>query len=116
MPSVELWLNFHALNSLAPRLGLQHLGMDAQCHSKMAYTIEEAAGLLSISRAQIYRLIDSCQLNSVTVGRSRRITQGQLDVFVAQLEARSNGGSLHTSGLIGFASPRLRSSTHEQSR
>ena len=90
--------------------------MDAQGHSKLAYTVEEAAQLLSISRAQIYRLIDSRQLNSITVGRSRRITQGQLDAFVAQLEASSEGGSLHMSGLIGFASPRLRLSTHEQSR
>ena len=57
---------------------------------KLAYTVEEAAELLSISRAQIYRLLDLCELESVTVGRSRRITANQLGAFIQKLEARGS--------------------------
>lgn len=55
-------------------------------HFKMAYTVVEAAELLSLSRAQLYRLIDLQELPSVKVGKSRRITYAQLEAFVARLE------------------------------
>lgn len=53
----------------------------------MAYTVEEAAGLLSLSRANVYRLLDLGELDSVQIGRSRRVTAGQLEAFVRRLEA-----------------------------
>lgn len=61
--------------------------MGAEVTAKLAYTVEEAAELLSLSRAHLYRLIDTCELGSVTIGRSRRITHSQLDAFLARLEA-----------------------------
>lgn len=45
--------------------------------------------LLSISRAQLYRLLDKGELESVQIGRSRRISQGQIDRFVESLEQKS---------------------------
>lgn len=56
---------------------------------KLAYTVEEAAELLSLSRAHLYRLIDVGELGSVTIGRSRRITHAQLEEFIGKLEARA---------------------------
>ena len=54
-----------------------------------AFTVEEAAELLGLSRAQLYRLIDRGDLKSVTIGRSRRITRNQLDQFIEVLEAKN---------------------------
>lgn len=56
---------------------------------KLLYSIEEASRLLSMSRAQVYRLIDVCQLGSVKIGRSRRISRSQLEAFVRSLESVS---------------------------
>jgi excisionase family DNA binding protein len=50
---------------------------------KLAYTVRDAASLLSLSRAQIYRLMDQGDIKFVKIGRSRRITADQLDSFVA---------------------------------
>lgn len=58
-------------------------------YKKLAYTVEEAAELLSLSRAHVYRLLDLGQLGSVSIGRSRRITATQLTEFLKALEQRS---------------------------
>ncbi|MCC7434211.1 MAG: helix-turn-helix domain-containing protein [Methanoregulaceae archaeon] len=58
--------------------------------TKLAYSVEEAAELLSLSRAHVYRLLDLQELGSVTVGRSRRITASQLEDFIRRLEASQN--------------------------
>ncbi len=81
---------------------------------KLAYTVEEAAELLSISRAQIYRLIDTCQLGSVNIGRSRRITKSQLEAYVAQLEAKSTPRDLHICPINRRQLSNLRTWKHEQ--
>ena len=61
----------------------------------MAYTVEEAADLLSLSRAHVYRLLDLGELESVQIGRSRRVTAGQLDAFVRRLEGGSAARTDH---------------------
>jgi excisionase family DNA binding protein len=58
-------------------------------HQKLAYSVEETAELLSISRAQIYRLLDLLELGSITIGRSWRITAGQIDAFIKVREEMS---------------------------
>lgn len=45
--------------------------------------VEDAAALLGLSRSVVYELIGSGRLESVTVGRSRRIPVAALDAFVA---------------------------------
>ncbi len=57
---------------------------------RVLYSVEQAAMLLSISRAQLYRLLDKGELESVQIGRSRRISQRQIERFVTQLELESN--------------------------
>lgn len=54
---------------------------------KLAFTVEEASQALSISRAQLYRLMDLGQLGFILIGRSRRITTHQLQAFLEGLEA-----------------------------
>lgn len=53
---------------------------------RLIYTVEEAAALLSLSRAQVYRLLDSLDLGSVKIGKCRRITKEQLETYVRNLE------------------------------
>lgn len=57
--------------------------------AKLAYTVEEAADLLSLSRAQLYRLIEVGELPSFKIGRSRRISADQLAAFVRLSELTS---------------------------
>lgn len=58
-------------------------------HEKMAYCIEEASDLLSLSRAQVYRLIDLGELGTIKIGKARRITSAQLDAFLTACEQQS---------------------------
>ena len=49
--------------------------MDQDRHCpKLAYTVEEAAELLSLSRVHLYRRIELGELETIAIGRSRRIT------------------------------------------
>lgn len=61
--------------------------------AKMLFDIEEAATLLSVSRAQLYRLIDCCEIESVKIGRSRRISITQLEAYVQRLELAAQRGT-----------------------
>ena len=49
------------------------------------FTPVQAARILQISRSGIYNLLKGGQLQSVKIGRSRRIAKQQLDQFVTQL-------------------------------
>lgn len=51
-----------------------------------AYTVEQVAKMLHISRDKVYYLLRTRQLRSIKIGKSRRITDNQLDAFVASLE------------------------------
>ncbi len=55
-------------------------------YEKLAFSVEETAELLSISRSQLYRLIDLGELSTVKIGECRRITKGQLEGFLERLE------------------------------
>jgi excisionase family DNA binding protein len=61
---------------------------------KLAFSLEEASELLSVSRSQLYRLIDMGELKSVTIGKSRRVTRQQLDEFLRKLEQTGGTGRL----------------------
>lgn len=65
--------------------------MTAIDNHRLAYTIEETAQLLSLSRAHVYRLVEVEELKSVKIGRSRRITEAQLREFLARLEVQGKG-------------------------
>ena len=75
-------------------------------HSKLMYTVGEACKLLSLSRAFLYRLIDSGEIESITIGRARRITSAQLDAFVKAREGESEQGATGSSAFRTFSRTR----------
>lgn len=53
-----------------------------QPKSKLAYTVREAGALLSLSRSLMYELINAGKIDSIKIGKSRRITEQQLQDFL----------------------------------
>jgi excisionase family DNA binding protein len=51
-----------------------------------AYTVEQVAKMLNISRDKVYYLLRTRQLRSIKIGKSRRITDSHIAAFVASLE------------------------------
>ncbi|PPK65771.1 helix-turn-helix domain-containing protein [Actinokineospora auranticolor] len=49
------------------------------------YKVEEAAQLLSISRSATYELIRAGELNTVTIGRSRRVPATAISDYIGRL-------------------------------
>lgn len=68
---------------------------DRRFGEKLLYTIEESSELLSLSRAQLYRLIDRGELSTVTIGASRRITVAQLEAYISGLEYQAGFTVFH---------------------
>jgi excisionase family DNA binding protein len=52
-------------------------------------TVEEAAERLNIGRTTMYALVSTGDIESVTIGRLRRIPAECLEIYVAALLARS---------------------------
>jgi len=57
------------------------------------YTIPEAARALRLSRSTLYVLIARGELDTVTVGRLRRVPAAAIDAYVAGLTCAATGGS-----------------------
>jgi excisionase family DNA binding protein len=51
-----------------------------------AYTVEQVAKMLHISRDKVYYLLRTGQLRSIKIGKLRRITDQQLAEFITSLE------------------------------
>lgn len=54
---------------------------------KLLYTPVEAAEKLGLGRSTVYELLSTKRLESVKIGRNRRIPAAALDEFVAALRA-----------------------------
>ena len=52
-------------------------------------TVADVAKLLAVSRTKLYELLNSCAIDSVYIGRSRRIRLLDLESFVNRLETKS---------------------------
>ncbi|TDD16192.1 DNA-binding protein [Nonomuraea diastatica] len=52
-----------------------------------AYTVEQVAEMLSVGRDKVYFLLRTGQLNSIKIGKLRRITDRHLAEFVSSLES-----------------------------
>jgi excisionase family DNA binding protein len=46
----------------------------------------QTAKIMSISRSKVYELINNGKLNSLRIGRSRRISNNQIQTFINNLE------------------------------
>jgi excisionase family DNA binding protein len=53
-------------------------------------TVEEAAGWLSVGRTAVYTLLKDGQINSVRIGRLRRIPAEALTTYTARLIAEQH--------------------------
>lgn len=51
-----------------------------------AYTVEQVAEMLHVSRDKVYFLLRTGQLRSLKIGKLRRITDQQLAGFIASRE------------------------------
>jgi excisionase family DNA binding protein len=73
---------------ILPHHAFANLGPDTAdaSRAKLLYTIAEAAQVLSLSRAHLYRLIERSELASVLSGRARRVSRTALEAYVARLE------------------------------
>jgi excisionase family DNA binding protein len=56
---------------------------------KLLVSVEEAAQMLSIGRSLVYKLVLSKQVQSVKIGRTRRIPVFALEAFIAQQSGQS---------------------------
>jgi excisionase family DNA binding protein len=54
--------------------------------TKLLYTVEEAAQLLSLSRTSVFKLIGDQKLVAVKIGGRRRIAHRALEDFVSSLQ------------------------------
>ncbi|MFF9152130.1 excisionase family DNA-binding protein [Streptomyces sp. NPDC014846] len=63
------------------------LSAAAEDSTLVLLTVEEAARRLRVGRTTCFRLVSSGQLESVTVGRLRRVPADALPVFVAKLRS-----------------------------
>jgi excisionase family DNA binding protein len=53
------------------------------------FTIKDVAQILNVSRSQVYVLLKTGELRSVTIRGSRRVTENQLIDYINMLEGRS---------------------------
>jgi excisionase family DNA binding protein len=56
---------------------------DTSTTRRLAYTVDEAAGSIGISRSQLYKLIAAGEIATVKIGSSRRITPDAIRDFLA---------------------------------
>ncbi len=66
------------------RLGLGNPEVEAR-HNDIVFTVAEAALQLKIGRTQMYELVMSGAVRSITIGRSRRVPAQCIAEYVNQL-------------------------------
>ncbi|GBC95449.1 hypothetical protein HRbin16_01238 [bacterium HR16] len=54
-------------------------------NTKLLLKMTEAAEMLSVSRANLYKLVASGRIRTVKLGKSRRVPAAELARFVAEL-------------------------------
>jgi excisionase family DNA binding protein len=61
--------------------------------SQLLFTPEHAGAKLDMGRTSVYALMASGELQSVKIGRSRRIPAAALEAYVAKLMQTSQGAA-----------------------
>ena len=51
----------------------------------MLFNAVQVAKIMGVSKSQVYNLMNSGRLQSVAIGRSRRVTSSQMHAFIATL-------------------------------
>lgn len=76
-------------------LGGRSAGRDHRSPPRVLLSVEEAAEQLSLSRTRLYALIKTGDIESVRVGRLRRVPADALLHFVARLVAEQSAKHGH---------------------
>ena len=58
--------------------------------TQLLLTVEEAAERLSIGRSRFYQLMNSVEIETVLIGRSRRVAVSALEAYVSKLGVENN--------------------------
>jgi excisionase family DNA binding protein len=58
-----------------------------------AFTVEQVAEILHVSRDKVYYLLRTGQLGSIKIGKLRRITNQHLANFIASLEEEAQNNT-----------------------
>ena len=66
------------------------IDLTVRADNRLLLSVEEAAERLGIGRSLMYELISSGQINSIHVGRLRRITPEALTAYVTSLHNRGD--------------------------
>jgi excisionase family DNA binding protein len=65
-----------------------------QSHGEpLVYTIPEAATALRISRTKLYELLDSGEIESIHIGRGRKIPADALRIYIDRLRAHARSAN-----------------------
>ncbi|MEV0480668.1 helix-turn-helix domain-containing protein [Streptomyces sp. NPDC050508] len=64
------------------------MGLNERKEYPLLLTVDQVAALLQLSRWTVYNLIRSRELASVTIGRSRRISESAVHDYIARLAER----------------------------
>jgi excisionase family DNA binding protein len=51
----------------------------------MLFNAVQVAKIMGVSKSQVYNLMNSGRLGSVSIGRSRRVTNNQMNEFITSL-------------------------------
>jgi excisionase family DNA binding protein len=70
----------------------------APAQPRLLSTVEEAARALGVGRTRMFELIQAGSVETVLIGRLRRIPIDALDAFVASLRESSERGALRRLG------------------
>lgn len=70
--------------------------------TKLLFTVTEAAAVLSMSRASLYRLIRGGEVPTLKIGAMTRVTAAALDSYVSSLQRRATQGSTWPSRAPSF--------------
>lgn len=68
---------------------LEVIDLTVRTDNRLLLSVEEAAERLGIGRSLMYELISSGQIDSIHLGRLRRITPEALHAYIAALHNRS---------------------------
>lgn len=73
---------------------------------QLLFTTDEAAHVLSVGRTTIYMLMRAGELKPVHIGRSCRISRGELERYVARIDA-GDGQAIRPTDRAHDLSPKL---------
>jgi excisionase family DNA binding protein len=84
----------HGARETTEELGATPVTADAKSRAekppRLLLTVEEAAERIGICRSNMFKLIRRGEIQSVKVGRLRRVTPAALEEFVQQLAAEED--------------------------